>query len=72
MLNVLEVTENPSAIGSLFQSATTVVTKIFELFGTVSNTLLNNPIFQITIGIIMLGIVMGLVFTLVRRLKRRG
>lgn len=61
-----------TGLEALFESVTTVVTKVFELFGTVSSTLLDNSIFQLTIGIIVLGIVMGLVFTLVRRLKHRG
>ncbi len=69
-MQILEV--EPSAIATLFKNASTVVTKILELFGTVSTTLLNNSIFQLVIGIIILGIIMGLVFTLLRKLKRRG
>lgn len=69
-MQILEA--QPTAIGTLFKNASTVVTKILELFGTVSTTLLNNSIFQLVIGIIILGIIMGLVFTLLRKLKRRG
>ena len=61
-----------TTIGTLFSSISTVITKILELFGSVCTTLLANPIFQITIGIVILGIVMSLVFTLVRKMKRRG
>ena len=69
-MQILEA--QPTAIATLFKNASTVVTKILELFGTVSTTLLNNSIFQLVIGIIILGIIMGLVFTLLRKLKRRG
>ena len=69
-MQILET--EPSAIATLFKNAGTVVTKILELFGTVSTTLLGNSIFQLVIGIIILGIIMGLVFTLLRKLKRRG
>lgn len=61
-----------TTIGTLFSSVSTVITKILELFGSVCTTLLSNPIFQITIGIVILGIVMSLVFTLVRKMKRKG
>lgn len=57
---------------ALFTAVTEVITNILTLFGSVCTTLLANPIFQITIGIVILGIVMSLVFTLVRKMKRRG
>ena len=57
---------------ALFTAVTEVVTNILTLFGTVSTTLLSNPIFQLTIGVVVLGIVMSLVFTMVRKLRRRG
>ncbi len=57
---------------ALFTSATEVVTQILTLFGTVSTALLSNSIFQLVMGIIIFGIIMGLVFTLLRKLKRRG
>ena len=69
-MQILEV--EPSAIATLFKNAGTVVTKILELFGTVSTTLLNNVIFQIVMGIIILGIILGLVFTMIKKVKRRG
>lgn len=62
----------PTAIGTLFQSVTTVVTEILKLMTSVASTLMNNSIFQITIGIVILGIIMSLIFTLVRKMKRRG
>ena len=57
---------------ALFTAVTEVITNILTLFGSVCTTLLANPIFQITIGIVILGIVMSLVFTLVRKMKKRG
>ena len=62
----------PTVIGTLFQNVTTVITKILELMTSVATTLMNNPIFQVTVGIVILGIVMSLIFTLVRKMKRRG
>lgn len=74
MFNILNVAEGTTQEGmdALFTAVSTVVTKVVELMGTVSSALLNNPIFQIVIGVIMFGIGMGVVFTLVRKLKRRG
>ena len=57
---------------ALFTSVKEVITQILTLFGTVSTTLLDNSIFQLVMGIIIFGIIMGLVFTLLRKLKRRG
>lgn len=62
----------PTVIGTLFQNVTTVITKILELMTSVATTLMNNPIFQVTVGIVILGIVMSLIFTLVRKMKKRG
>lgn len=70
MLNVLETP--PTAIGTLFDNVTTVITNILTLFTTVGTELMNNSLFQLTIGVVVLGIVMSLVFTMVRKLKRRG
>ena len=70
MLNVLETP--PTAIGTLFDNVTTVITNILTLFTTVGTKLMNNSLFQLTIGVVVLGIVMSLVFTMVRKLKRRG
>lgn len=74
MFNILNVAEGTTQTGmdALFTAVSTVVTKIVELMGTVSSALLDNPIFQIVIGVIMFGIGMGVVFTLVKKLKRRG
>ena len=69
-MNLLDV--EPSAIGTLFTNVSTVITKILTLFWTVCSKLLENPIFQITIGVVILGIVMGLVFTLVRKMRKKG
>lgn len=62
----------PTVIGTLFQNVTTVITKILELMTSVATTLMNNPIFQVTVGIVILGIVISLIFTLLRKMKRRG
>jgi hypothetical protein len=68
-MQLLEV--EPSAISTLFKNASTVVTKILELFGTVSTTLLNNSIFQLVMGLIILGIIITLVFMMLGKIKLR-
>ena len=72
MLNVLETPETTTAIGTLFDTIGTVITNILTLFTTVGTELMNNSLFQLTIGVVVLGIVMSLVFTMVRKLKKRG
>ena len=57
---------------ALFTNVNTVVTNILTLFTTVSTEFLKNEIFQLMFGVVVLGIIMGLVFTMVRKLKRRG
>ncbi len=61
-----------TGLENLFAGATSVITNIISLLGTVSTALLSNEIFQIVIGVVIFGIVMGVVFTLVRKLRRRG
>ena len=56
----------------LFESITTVITSVMTLFGKVSTGLMGNEIFQLMFGIVVLGVIMGIVFTLVRKVKRRG
>ncbi len=56
----------------LFESITTVITSVMTLFGKVSTSLMGNEIFQLMFGIVVLGVIMGIVFTLVRKVKRRG
>lgn len=70
MLNVLETPT--TAIGTLFDNVTTVITNILTLFTKVGTELMNNSLFQLTIGVVVLGIVMSFVFTMVRKLKKRG
>lgn len=57
---------------ALFENITTVITKTIGLLGTVSAALMSNEIFAITVGVVFFGILMGTVFTLVRKLKKRG
>lgn len=57
---------------ALFTSISTVISNMITLLGTVSTALMGNEIFQVVIGVVFFGILMGTVFTLVRKLKRRG
>ncbi len=56
----------------LFENITTVITKILELFASVSSSLLGNEIFQLMFGIVVLYVIMGIVFVLVRKIKNKG
>ena len=57
---------------ALFTSVSTVITKMIELLGTVSTALLSNSIFQLMIGIAVLFIVIGIVFRLVKKMRKGG
>lgn len=55
---------------TLFSTISTIITNIMDLFINVSSSLLENTIFQLLIGVIILSIVIGLVFTLIKKLKK--
>ena len=57
---------------ALFTGITDVITNIITLFGTVCAKLMENQLFQITLGIVVLSIVFGIVFMLVKKIKHRG
>ena len=57
---------------ALFTATGTVITKILEYLGAVATSLLGNPIFQVMIGIAVLYIVLGIVFKLVRKMRKGG
>ncbi len=57
---------------ALWTGITDVVTNIVTLMGTMSAALLKNELFQITLGVVVFGIGMGIVFTLVRKIRKRG
>lgn len=72
MLNLLEVTEGATKMEALWTGITSVISNVMTLLGTVTTGLLSNELFQITIGIVVFIIVMGIVFTLVSKVRRRG
>ena len=57
---------------TIWTTATEVVSNVITMLGTVSNALMSNQLFQITIGIVLFGIVMGIVYGLLRKLRKRG
>ena len=59
-------------MATLWENVTTVVTNLVSLMGTMSTALLGNELFQIVLGIVFFGIGMGIIFTLVRKIKRHG
>lgn len=61
-----------SVMEALWTNITTVVSKITELMGTMTTTLIGNELFQIVLGTVVFGIGMSIVFTLVRKVRKRG
>lgn len=61
-----------SVMESLWTNITTVVSKLAELLGTTTTTLIGNELFQIVLGTVVFGIGMGTVFTLVKKIRKRG
>ena len=59
-------------MAELFNTVSEVITNILTLFGSVASTLLNNEIFQIMFGIIILGILFGLIFDLTAKIVTMG
>ena len=57
---------------TIWTTATEVVTNVITMLGTVSNALMSNQLFQITIGLVLFGIIIGIVFRLLKKLKRQG
>ena len=72
MLNILELEGGKTAMDVLWTGIETVIGKIMPLLGTVTTGLLSNELFQITIGVVVFIIIMSIVFTLLRKVKRRG
>ena len=56
----------------IFTNIFTVIEKFMGYLGTVTTSLLSNEIFQIAMGLVFLSIVIGLVFYLVAKAKRKG
>lgn len=52
----------------MWQIITSTITNIISILGTTITSLFNNSIFQITIGIIFFGIILGIIFSIVKQL----
>lgn len=57
---------------TLWTAITSVITNLITLLGTVCTALMSNELFQIALGIIMFMVVMGIVFSLVKKVRKRG
>ena len=68
MLNILDATP----LENLLSNSGSVVTNIISLMGTVSTALMSNELFQLTIGVVVFGILMCIVYSLVRKVRKRG
>ena len=64
--------DTPTALETLFTNVATVISNIINYLGNVCSTLLGNPIFQIMVGIAILYIIIGIVFRLVRKMRKGG
>ena len=53
----------------MWKTITSVITNIINLLGNVTNSLLNNELFKITIGILILGIIINFIYKLVKKIK---
>lgn len=55
----------------MWEAITSTITNIISLVGTTTTSLLNNSIFQITIGVIFLIIIIGVIFRMVSNVGKR-
>ena len=69
---VLETVNEPTALESLFTNSSSVISKMVNWLGQISTGLIGNTIFQIMIGIAMLFILIGIVFKLVKKMRKGG
>ena len=69
---ILETVSQPTALEGLFTNVSTVISKMVSNLTVVSGKLIADPIFQITIGIAMLFILIGIVFRLVKKMRKGG
>ena len=56
----------------VFETSTIVIDKIIEIIGIVTNFLINNKIFQILIGIIILSIILNIIFKIVKMMREKN
>ena len=61
-----------NAMTGLLTNAATVISKIVENLGTVCTALISNPLFQIMFGILIFYVVFGIVFRLVKKVRKGG
>ena len=61
-----------SSTPTIWDTITSVITNVINLLGKVCEALMNNQLFQIVLGIVMFSILVGIVFSLVKRIKKRG
>ena len=57
---------------ALWTAITSVITNVITLLSKVCEALMSNQLFQIVLGIVMFSILVGIVFSLVKKIKRRG
>mgnify|MGYP000993500979 CR=1 FL=1 len=60
------------ATPTIWDTITSVITNVISLLGKVCEALMSNQLFQIVLGIVMFSILVGIVFSLVKRIKKRG
>ena len=62
----------PSALETLLTNVGTVITNIMNSLSTVATSLMSNAIFQLVMGVVFFGIILGVVYSLVRKVKKHG
>ena len=62
----------PTVLETMFTNIGSVITNLVTLMGDMTSALLANELFQIVLGIVFFGIAMGIVFSLVRKVRNHG
>lgn len=61
-----------NTLSAAFTAISTVITNIISSLGTVATALMSNDLFLIALGVVFFGIIMGVVYSLLRKVKKRG
>lgn len=57
---------------ALTTTVASVITLITTSMSSIATALMANQIFQLVIGVVVFGLSIGVIYTLVRKLKRKG
>ena len=57
-------------MNNLFEVSVKIIEKMFDIFGLIGRTLCNNLFFQILLGLVILSLLIGLVFYIVKKINQ--